>query len=114
MNNKQTNSDHLNENFTEIIALRDKLLSLTKPKFPNVKCTLKEYGNRIMRLLGDIDAEIGEHQLDRRREIFHSLNELMDIPNHQLNSAFKTNRRKFVALMNDYARAIRPEFIEYK
>lgn len=114
MKSGKTIMNELKTNFQEVILLRDELQSIAKPKVPSTNCLLKEYGNRIMSLLGDIDAEIGEYQLDRRREIFHSLNDLIDIPNHQLNSAFKTNQRKFIALMNDYARAIRPEFIEYK
>lgn len=108
------NPEILKENLKRINELRDELQSIAKPKVPNINCVLKAHGNRIMRLLGDIDADIGERHLERRREIFHSLNLLMDIPNHKLNSAFQTNRRKFVALMNDYSRAIRPEFIEYK
>ena len=114
MNSKQTNSDQINEYITKITALRDELQNIAKPKFPSSDCILREYGNRILSLLRDIDLEMGDYNIDQRLDILGNLELLMDTPDHLLNSAFKTNRRKFVALMNDYSRAIRKEYIIQK
>lgn len=110
MNSKPTIPEELKENLKRVISLRDELQSIAKPKVPNLVCTLKEYGERLRSLFSDTDHTVSDEFVNIHHNASHRLERLMDISNSILNLTFKTSRKQFVSVMNDYINGLQKEF----
>jgi len=108
MNTEKTIVEELKENLKDVILIRDELQGIEKPEFPNMVCTLKIYGVRLLNKLREVDPDEPFNKI--RIRAIHRLEDQMDVPNHLLNSAFKTNRNKLVGVLNSYANGLQKEF----
>jgi|SRR5665647_1176918 len=110
METVKTMINELQKNLNEINFIRDELLNMEKPQFPSMVCTLKVYGVRLMNKLREVDPDEPFNKI--RIRAIHRLENQMDVPNHLLNSAFKTNRNKLVGVLNSYANGLQKEFLK--
>lgn len=108
MKTEKCNVNELKTNLNEVISIRDELQSIDKPPFPNMVCTLKVYGVRLLNKIREVNPDEPYNKI--RLRAIHRLENQMDVPNHLLNSAFKTNRNKLVGVLNSYANGLQKEF----
>ena len=109
MESENTIKDEYRLNLGELILILDELKGIAKPENNNKVCILKEYGLRLMSKLREVNP-IEPFATIRLRTI-HRLENLLDVPNHVLNSAFKTNRNKLIGILDSYTNNLQKEFL---
>ena len=110
MNNEKTVPDEYRINLGEIVLILDELKGIAKPEITGKSSVLKEYGLRLMNKLREV-SPVEPFATIRLRTI-HRLENLLDVPNHVLNTAFKTNRNKLVGILDSYANHLQKEFLK--
>jgi hypothetical protein len=110
MESEKTISEEYKLNLTEIILILDELKGIAKPEITGKASILKEYGVRLLNKLRE--ANPVEPFVTIRIRTIHRLEALLDVPNHILNAAFKTNRNKLIGILISYANSLQKEFLK--
>lgn len=110
MESEKTIPDENRINLEEIVLIIIELKGIAKPEFPGNVCILKEYGIRLLNKLREVKP--AEPFVNIRIRTIHRLETLLDVPNHMLNAAFKTNRNKLVGILDSYANSLQKEFLK--
>ena len=110
MKSEKTIPDEYKINLTEIKLILDELKGIAKPEITAKSSVLKEYGVRLLNKLREVNPV--EPFVTIRIRTIHRLEKLLDVPNHVLNTAFKTNRNKLAGILDSYANSLQKEFLK--
>jgi peptidyl-tRNA hydrolase len=110
MNSEKTVPDEYRINLGEIVLILDELKGIAKPEITGKASILKEYGVRLLNKIREVNPV--EPFVTIRIRTIHRLEKLLDVPNHVLNAAFKSNRNKLVGILDSYANHLQKEFLK--